>query len=106
MLFAKSKFRTKMVILAGLEAILGPLGTILGPLGSILGPLGTLLGRSWSFQGATGHIGPSASRPFGGTLGGAQVPGGRREVASLPCRDPPPPPKLIAKAISREIVYS
>ena len=32
MFFAKSMFRTKMVILAGLEAILGPLGTILSPL--------------------------------------------------------------------------
>ena len=29
MIFAKSKFRIKIVILAGLEAILGPLGTIL-----------------------------------------------------------------------------
>ena len=37
MIFAKLKFRTKMVILAGLEAILGPLGTILGPLGAVLG---------------------------------------------------------------------
>ena len=54
MFFAKSKFRTKMVILAGLEAILGHLGTILGP-------LGTLLGRSWSSQGATTEIGPAAA---------------------------------------------
>ena len=48
-----------MVILAGLEAFLGPLGAILaplgvilGPLGTILGPLGTLLGLSWSSQEA------------------------------------------------------
>ena len=32
-----------MVILAGLEAILGPLGTILEPLGAILEPLGAVL---------------------------------------------------------------
>ena len=50
-----------MVILAGLEAFLGPLGAILaplgvilvgleaflGPLGPILEPLGAVLGRSW-----------------------------------------------------------
>ena len=63
MIFAKSKFRIKMVILAGLEAILGHLGTILGPLGTLLGRLGVVLvpptwallggpGRSWAGLGS------------------------------------------------------
>ena len=55
--FATSKFRTKIVILADLEAILGPLGTILGPLGA-------LLGRSWSSPEALITIGRGAGRPF------------------------------------------
>ena len=58
MFFAKSKFRTKMVILAGLEAILGHLGTILGPLGTLLGP-------SWSPPEALITIERGAVRPFG-----------------------------------------
>ena len=65
-------FRIKMIILASLgmilvplEAILGHLGMILVHLGTLLEPLGALLGRSWSSQGATGHIDPSAVRPFG-----------------------------------------
>ena len=44
MIFAKSKFRIKMVILAGLEAFLRSLGAILVPRRTIFGPLGTLLG--------------------------------------------------------------
>ena len=54
-----------MVILAGLEAFLGPLEAILaplgvilvgleaflGPLGPILEPLGAVLGRSWGLLG-------------------------------------------------------
>ena len=43
---AKSHFRAKIVILAGLEAFLEPLGPILEPLGAVLGPLGALLGAS------------------------------------------------------------
>ena len=46
MFFATSFFRTKIVILVGLEAFLEHLGAILGLLEAILGPLGTLLGRS------------------------------------------------------------
>ena len=72
MFFAKSKFRTKMVILAGLEAILEPLGTILGPLGAVLG-------RSWDFWPI-----------FGGHLGGLNVRDARREVARGVTGDPPP----------------
>ena len=48
-------FGTKMVILAGLEAILEPLGTILEPLGAVLGlPGGRQGGRtsSTNVQGA------------------------------------------------------
>ena len=49
MFFAKSKFRTKMGILAGLEAILEPHGTILGPLWAVLGlPGGRQEGRTGS----------------------------------------------------------
>ena len=92
MFLAKSKFRTKMVILAGLEAFLGPLGAILVPLGAILGPLGTLLGRPYGVRGALGGT-------LGGTLGGAQVRGGSKERASRPFGDPPLP-KLLAKANS------
>ena len=39
-IFEKSRFCIKMVILAGLEAILGRLGAILGPLGPNLGRFG------------------------------------------------------------------
>ena len=75
MFFAKSKFRTKMVILAGLEAILGHLGTILGPLRAVLGLPG---GRQ------------------GGRTGSARVQGGREPGVSGPI----PLPKLSAKANS------
>ena len=73
MLFAKSKFRTKMVILAGLEAILGPLGTILGPLGAVLGVL-------VDFRRPPGRV-------FNFYVGAAEA-----------LQDPPP--KLLAKANS------
>ena len=75
MFFAKSKFRTKMVILAGLEAILGPLGTILGPLGSVLGLPGGRQGGRTSSRSIRGEREPSVSGP-------------------------PPLPKLLAKANS------
>ena len=78
MFFAKSKFRTKMVILAGLEAILGPLGTILEPPGAVLG-------RSWDFRAISGG-------PWGGRTGSRS--------ARLECFGPPPLPKLLAKANS------
>ena len=42
MIVAKSVFLIEIVILAGLEAFLGPLGAILAPLGVILGPLGAI----------------------------------------------------------------
>ena len=73
-----------MVILAGLEAFLGPLGAILAPLGVILGPLGTILGglgapkRPWL--------------PLTGLQGGGQIGGG------------PPQKKLLAKANSDTIM--
>ena len=78
MFFAKSKFPTKMVILARLEAILEPLGTILVPLGAVLGLPG---GRQ------------------GGRTGSGRAQGERKESASRPFGDPPPP-KLLAKANS------
>ena len=53
MIFANCMFRTKIVILASLEAFLGCLG-------AILGPLGTLLGLSWSSQEAMVTIGRAA----------------------------------------------
>ena len=74
MFFAKSKFPTKMVILARLEAILEPLGTILVPLGAVLGLPGGRQG------GRTGSRRPQGSRS-------PAVPG-------------PSPPKLLAKANS------
>ena len=79
MLFAKSMFGTKMVILAGLEAILEPLGTILEPLGAVLGLPG---GRQ------------------GGRTSSTNVRQTFRERASRAFRDPPPLPKLLAKANS------
>ena len=82
MLFAKSKFRTKMVILAGLEAILEPLGTILGPLGAVLGLPG---GRQ------------------GGRTGSRRGQGEVKERAAPPAGDPPLP-KLLAKANSKTIM--
>ena len=75
MLFAESMFRTKMVILAGLEAILGHLGMILEPLGAVLGLPG---GRQ------------------GGRTGSARVQGARKPSLW----GPPPLPKLLAKANS------
>ena len=49
MICVKSKFRTQMLILDGLEAILGHLGTLLGPLGAVLGlPGGRQGGRTGS----------------------------------------------------------
>ena len=50
MFFAKSKFPTKMVILARLEAILEPLGTILVPLGAVLGLPGGRHGGAHEFN--------------------------------------------------------
>ena len=74
-----------MVILAGLEAILGPLGAILGHLGTLLGhlgailvPLGMLLGRSWSSPEAWPPLTRVRAERFG----------------------TPPLPKLLAKANS------
>ena len=72
--FAKSKFPTKIVILARLEAILEPLGTILVPLGAVLGLPG---GRQ------------------GGRRSSTNVRGARK-----PTVRGPPPPKLLAKANS------
>ena len=77
MILAKSHFRTKIVILAGLEAFLGPLGVILEPLGVVLGRSWGLLGRAWGSQEAA--------------RGCAQVQGEVRERASRPFGDPPPP---------------
>ena len=74
MFFAKSMFRTKMVILAGLEAILEPLGTILEPLGAVLG----FLGDFWRPPGGVFNFYVGASRAF----------------------QDPPLPKLLAKANS------
>ena len=68
-------FGTKMVILAGLEAILEPLGTILEPLGAVLGLPG---GRQ------------------GGRTSSTNVQGARKPSVS----GPPPLPKLLAKANS------
>ena len=86
MIFANCMFRTKIVILASLEAFLGCLGAISGPLGTILGPLGTLLGLSWGSQEAA-----MARRTGSAKIQGAHKPsvGG-----------PPPLPKLLAKANS------
>ena len=76
MILAKSIFRTKIVILAGLEAFLEPLGPILEPLGAVLGRSWGLLGRAWGSQEAA--------------RGGAQVQGEVKERASGACRGPPP----------------
>ena len=76
MFFAKSKFPTKMVILARLEAILEPLGTILVPLGAVLGLPG---GRQ------------------GGRTGSGRPRGSRKPAVPGP---PHPPPKLLSKANS------
>ena len=65
MFFAKSKFPTKMVILARLEAILEPLGTILVPLGAVLGLPGGRQGGRTGSRRARGEREESASRPFG-----------------------------------------
>ena len=67
-----------MVILAGLEAILGPLGTILEPPGAVLG-------RSGDCRAISGG-------PGGGRTG--------PESAQLECFGTPPLPKLLAKANS------
>ena len=75
MFFAKSKFPTKMVILARLEAILEPLGTILVPLGAVLGLPGGRHGGRTSSTNVQGAREPSVSGPL-------------------------PPPKLLAKANS------
>ena len=79
MFFAKSKFRIKMVILAGLEAILEPLGTILGPLGAVLGLPG---GRQGGRTGSRRDLGARSPSVWG----------------------PPPLPKLLAKANSKTIM--
>ena len=63
MLFAKSKFRIRMVILAGLEAILGHLGTILAPLGTRLGPPGGRKGGRTGSRRAQGEREPTVRRP-------------------------------------------
>ena len=72
MIFGKYIFRSKIVILARLEAILGPLGTRLGLPG----------GRQ------------------GWRTSSARVQQGFGERASRALRDPPPSPKLLAKAKS------
>ena len=72
MFFAKSKFRSKIVILAGLEAILGHLEAILEPLCAVLGLPG---GRQATRTGS----GRAQAERFG---------------------TPPIPPKLLAKANS------
>ena len=41
-----------MIILARIEAFLGPLGGVLGRLGTALGPSWDVLGRSWAVLGA------------------------------------------------------
>ena len=69
-------FGTKMVILAGLEAILEPLGTILEPLGAVLGLPGGRQGGRTSSTNVLGAREPSVSGP------------------------PHPLPKLLAKANS------
>ena len=68
-----------MVILAGLEAILGPLGTILEPLGAVLG----FLGDFWRPRGRAHRFKERAAGVF---------------------PDPPPLPKLLAKANSDTIM--
>ena len=83
MILAKSHFRTKMVILAGLGAFLEPLGPILEPLGAVLGRSWSLLGRTWGSQEAA--------------RGGAQVQGGnwegtRRELGARSWSVWGPPP--------------
>ena len=83
-------FRTKIVILASLEAFLEPLASILEPLGAILGRTWGLWGRTWGSQG--------------GTRGGAEVRGEVEERAAGATRDPPPLPKLLAKANSDTIM--
>ena len=62
MFFAKSKFPTKMVILARLEAILEPLGTILVPLGAVLGLPGGRQGGRTGSRRAQGERRESAGR--------------------------------------------
>ena len=52
-----------MVILAGLETILGPLGAILAPLGVILAPLGVILGPLGTILGPL-RSSPKATREF------------------------------------------
>ena len=74
-----------MVILAGLEAFLGPLGAILAPLGVILAPLGVILGPLGTI------LGPLRSSP--------KATGEFRRAASLANRGGPgPPKKAFAKA--------
>ena len=53
-MFSKSKFLTKIVILAGLEVILGPLGTILGPPGTLLAIPGGRPGGAHRFKEGAG----------------------------------------------------
>ena len=93
MILATSHFRTKIVILAGLEAFLGPLGAILEPLGAVLGRSWGLLGRAWGSQEAA--------------RGGAQVQGEVKERSGSAQADrsgTPPLPKLLAKANSKTIM--
>ena len=54
-IFEKSRFGIKMVILAGLEAILGRLGAILGPLGPNLGRFGRPRGSKRDQNGPKRH---------------------------------------------------
>ena len=85
-----------MVILAGLEAFLGPLGAILAPLGVILAPLG------WKSD-----PGSSGSRISGGRRNGAQVRPERKERARSAQAErfgTPPPPKALAKAKATTIM--
>ena len=63
-----------MVILAGLEAFLGPLGAILAPLGVILAPLGVILGPLGTILGPL-RSSPKATRDIGRTAALAN-PGG------------------------------
>ena len=63
-----------MVILAGLEAFLGPLGAILAPLGVILAPLGVILGPLGTILGPL-RSSPKATRDFDRTAALAN-PGG------------------------------
>ena len=72
-----------MVILAGLEAFLGPLGAILAPLGVILAPLVP--------PGRKSGPGSSGSRDPGGRRGGLNVQDAIGEVAAGALPDPPLP---------------